>query len=238
MNSVPRTLSQNRPPFVPFDERRATRIYQRNLPHWRQEGVTYFVTFRLGDSIPQAVREPWEEEKARWLKALGIVYDRERGRWHTAFARLPATEQFRFQQHFNRQEQSCLDRGLGACHLRRPDCLESVRAKLLGEDGNAYHMGDFVIMPNHVHLLITPTKGQELELILKRIKGASAVACNRLIGRSGTFWQAESFDHIVRSLEQLQEYRKYIAANPASARITLPPIAAYVAAWMNEWFGL
>src|SRR5579871_1175852 len=79
-----------RPPFVPLDECRAVRIYQRNLPHWRQEGVTYFVTFREGDSIPEAVRCQWEEEKALWLKARRIAYDGERGQWRQAFEKLPA----------------------------------------------------------------------------------------------------------------------------------------------------
>jgi type I restriction enzyme R subunit len=225
-----------RPGFVPFDELRATRIYQRNLPHWRQDGVTYFVTFRLGDSIPEPVRREWEEEKAGWLKALGISYDGERGQWHAAFEKLPASQQFRFHQHFNRQVQSCLDRGLGACHLRNLECVESVRAKLLDAAGSRQHIGDFVIMPNHVHLLVLPTPGNELESVMKRIKGASAVECNRLLQRSGTFWQAESYDHIVRSLEQLHAYRRYVAENPTKAGIALHPLAFYVADWMDEWF--
>jgi hypothetical protein len=85
MNSVLRSMAMTRPPFIPFDERQAVRIYQRNLPHWRQDGVTYFVTFRLGDSIPEAIRLKWEEEKKLWLKARGIGYDGEKGRWREAF---------------------------------------------------------------------------------------------------------------------------------------------------------
>jgi hypothetical protein len=49
-------------------------------------------------------------------------------------------------------------------------------------------------------------------------------------------WQAESYDHIVRSLEQLHAYRRYIAENPTKARIVLHPLAFYVADWMDEWF--
>ena len=96
-------------------------------------------------------------------------------------------------------------------------------------------MGDFVIMPNHVHLLVTPAPGEELEMILKGVKGASAVECNRLLGRTGTFWQADSYDHIVRSLEQLHQYRHYIADNPTKAGITIPAAAHYVAGWMDGW---
>jgi type I restriction enzyme R subunit len=213
MNSVLRP-----PAFVPLDEYRAVRIYQRSLPHWRQEGCTYFVTFRLGDSIPDDVRRQWEYEQRQWLQARGIEYDGPRGRWRTALERLPKDEQWRFHKHFNRQVR-CLDRGLGECWLQRDDCLDVVRTQLLAADGNTYHLGDFVIMPNHVHLLITPVAAGErnefrstvernefrstdpaleLEMLLKRIKGSSAVECNRVLHRTGTFWQADSYDHVVR----------------------------------------
>jgi type I restriction enzyme R subunit len=230
-------MSTSRPAFRPFDEHRATRVYQRSMPHWRQDGATYFVTFRLGDSIPEGIRRQWQEEQTLWLKARGIVCDGEEGRWATAFAKLPAREQFLFQQHFNRQVQSCLDRGIGSCHLRNRQCTEIVRSKLFADDGNRHHLGDFVIMPNHVHLLITPAGDNKLELILKQIKGASAVECNRLLQRSGTFWQSESYDHIVRSVEQLLAYRTYIADNPRKAGITRPHDACHSADWMDAWLG-
>jgi REP-associated tyrosine transposase len=224
-----------RPPFVPLDEHQAIRIYRRNLPHWRQDGATYFVTFRLADSIPEAVRKSWEEEKRNWLKARGVSYDGEKGFWREELARLPAQLQFRFQQHFNRAVQACLDRGLGCGALRRQDCLQQVWTALFRGGGDRYHLGDFVIMPNHVHALLVPVAGSELEMVLKSIKGSSAVACNELLGRSGTFWQADSYDHIVRTLEQLVQYREYIASNPSKAGIEVATEALYRAAWMDAW---
>jgi REP element-mobilizing transposase RayT len=212
------------------------RIYQRNLPHWRQEGCTYFVTFRLADSIPNGVRAQWEHEQGLWLKKHGIEYDGESGHWHRAFEKLPRDEQVRFHKHFNRQVQSCLDRGLGACFLRDARCVETVRSKMFNSDGAGWHVGDFVIMPNHIHLLITPATGEALEQILKSIKGSSAVECNRSLNRSGTFWQADSCDHIVRSLEELHAYREYIASNPGQAKIVLSAEAQYRAEWIDQWF--
>lgn len=229
-------MAVHRAEFVPFDERKAKFAYHRSLPHWRQAGATYFVTFRLGDSVPEGVRRQWEGEKALWLKARGILYDGEKGRWTSAFAKLPRDEQFQFHQHFNRQVQSCLDRGIGSCHLRSSQCVELVKAKLLADDGDQHHLGDFVIMPDHVHALITPVAENKLEAILKRIKGASAIECNRHLQRSGTFWQAESYDHIVRTIQQLHAYRTYIADNPRKAGITLPEYAYYIAEWMDVWY--
>lgn len=194
--------------LVAFSEQRVLRTYQRNLPHWRQEGCTYFVTFRLVDSIPSGVRRQWEYEQAVWLRARGIDCDGPRGHWRSELARLPARERFQFEKHFNQKVQACLDRGLGECWLRRQHCAGALSEEIIRADGDTHHVGDFVIMPNHVHLLTTPVSGHELELILKKIKGKSAIECNKLVGRSGSLWQPESYDHIVRDLEQLLFYRR------------------------------
>jgi type I restriction enzyme R subunit len=221
--------------LVPFDEHKAVRIYQRNLPHWRQDGCTYFVTFRLIDSIPAGVQREWEYEQAAWLNARGIQYDGRRGSWRSQLRTLPQHEQFRFEKHFNRQVQACLDRGLGECWLKEPECIEAMREQLFKADRQHHHLGDFVIMPNHVHLLTTPISGHELEMILKAIKGKAAIDCNKAVEHSGTFWQPESYDHIVRDLTQLFAYRRYIAANPDKAGLRLPDTALYRADWMDAW---
>jgi putative transposase len=276
MNSVLRRPAW----FVAFNEYRAIRIYERSLPHWRQDGCTYFVTFRLADSIPVGVLRELEHEKKLWLQRHGIAYNGEvyrdgdgeaRGqgrRCEDYLDQLTPRERFQFDKDFNRQVQSCLDRGSGECHLREPVCVSAVREQLVRFDGGRYHLGDFVIMPNHVHLLITPaaataashgeiefesetnedargernefrstapTPTPKLEAILKVVKGASAVACNRIVGRTGAFWQADSYDHIVRSIEQLSAYRDYIARNPVMAGVELPPDALYRADWMDAW---
>lgn len=229
-SSVPRPKS-----LVPFSVDRPMRVYHRDLPHWRQFGCTYFVTFRLSDSIPAGVRRELEYEQSLWLKARGITYDGPRGQWRSELRRLSQEDQFRFEKHFNQQVQACLDRGLGHCWLHKRDCIALLRQELLRADAYQHHVGDFVIMPNHVHLLTTPIDGQELELVLKSIKGQAAIACNRQVGQSGAFWQSESHDHIVRNLKQLVIYRQYIAANPARAVIAVPDEALYRADWMDEW---
>jgi len=131
--------------------------------------------------------------------------------------------------------QACLDRGLGECWLKRDECIEAMRKQLFKGDGEEHHLGDFVIMPNHVHLLMTPVPGHELEMILKAIKGKAAIDCNQVVGRSGTFWQSESYDHIVRDFEQLAAYREYIARNPDKAGLVLREIASFRADWMDDW---
>jgi hypothetical protein len=68
---------------------------------------------------------------------------------------------------------------------------------------------------------------------LRAIYGAEAG--NRLRHRTGALWQADSYDHIVRWLEQLSAYREYIALNPVLAHLELPPQALYRAEWMDAW---
>jgi type I restriction enzyme R subunit len=194
------------------------------------------VTFRLVDSIPEGVRREWEYEQKSWLQARGIRYDAPRGSWRTQFDKLPSQERFQFDKHFNRKVQACLDRGLGECWLKEKACMEEVREQLFNADGLRHDLGDFVIMPNHVHLLMTPVTGHELEIILKAIKGKAAIECNKLLQRSGMIWQPESYDHIVRDLEQLLAYREYIAGNPKRAGLHLPGAAMYRAEWMDMWF--
>ena len=77
----------------------------------------------------------------------------------------------------------------------------------------------YVLMPNHFHVLVTPAPGHELKNIIRSWKGFSARRINKLLGRTGAFWQAEAYDHIVRSEEQFGHYRRYIANNPVKARL-------------------
>jgi putative transposase len=80
-----------------------------------------------------------------------------------------------------------------------------------------------VVMPDHVHLLLTPLRDLEgnvysLVGILQAIKSASAHHLNRVLGRSGPVWQEESFDHVLRGEESFEEKLEYIR-EPCAARV-------------------
>jgi putative transposase len=218
-----------RPLFVPFDREKAVRIYRRNLPHWRQEGATYFVTFHLYDSVPEDAVRRLEEKRQIWLEARGIGRETDP---KEAYRTLGKSDRFLYQKFINRSREDVIDAGYGACYLKSEQIARQLADDILLDDGSAMHVGDFVIMPNHVHLLLVPVN-RELELCMKRIKGRSATICNRLRGRKGSFWQTDSFDHIVRNLEQLNKYRQYIAENPKMAGIDLNSVAYYRAGWLT-----
>ncbi|WP_395739948.1 transposase [Prosthecobacter sp.] len=110
-----------------------------------------------------------------------------------------------------------LDAGYGECVLRDERCQKEVAERLLFRHGQDYDLGDWVVMPNHVHVLLQPLGNVSLEEIMRPIKGVSARNINRMLERSGAMWMQESFSHIVRSLEQLKKFQRYIQMNPEKA---------------------
>ncbi len=95
-----------------------------------------------------------------------------------------------------------------------------VADSLLYFDNTRYRMGDFVVMPNHVHLLCVFFGEDQMRKTFDSWQHFTATQINRSIGRSGKFWQGDPFDHLVRSLEQYQYLRHYIASNPERAHLS------------------
>ena len=78
-----------------------------------------------------------------------------------------------------------------------------------------YYMGDFVVMPNHVHAIVCLLGGTEIEAQCTSWKRFAAKKINQSLKTSGRFWQEESFDHLIRSPEQFEAIQRYIANNPS-----------------------
>lgn len=190
--------------FRPQDE---LRIHQGHLPHWRQDRVTYFITTRLADSMPQDKLREWQNKRDLWLAAHGLQTASE-------ISRLPEDQQHEFHATFTSEWHQWLDAGYGECLLRRPEVRDVLIHRLLTEPT----LDAWVIMPNHVHALVAPD-GKSLGDVMQSWKGGSAFEINRLLGRSGSLWQKETYDHIVRSEAQWMHYRRYIAENPIKARL-------------------
>ncbi len=180
-------------PFLPLE------IAKRHLPHWEQEGVTYFVTFRLADALPKKKLEQWKSEREQWLKTHEEPYSSQ--------------EMEEYSELFSERINQWLDTGSGSCLLADQGNARIVEDAFHHFDGERYHLGSYIIMPNHIHVLITPTPGYTLPSILHSWKSFTANKINEQRGRSGPVWQDESYDHIVRSPEQLKFYTQYIQKN-------------------------
>jgi putative transposase len=105
----------------------------------------------------------------------------------------------------------------GPIHLRNEAIATLViEALFRGEHLRQYRLGPFVIMANHVHLLLLPSISPSL--LLKSLKGVTAREANRLLGTTGEqFWQRESYDHWVRSQKEWTRIASYIERNPVKA---------------------
>jgi len=122
-----------------------------------------------------------------------------------------------YAKRFPKRLQSWLDAGHGACLLRETQAAEIVQKALSHFDGARHLLDGYAVMPNHVHGLVKPSAGHSLPSIMHAWKSFTAHAINRLLGRAGPLWQDESYDHLVRSRQQLEFYRAYIRENPANA---------------------
>lgn len=203
--------------FELFDRKQEFCVRHGTLPHWYQPGVTYFVTFRTEDSVPQTLIRGWHRRRDIWLRQQG--FDPLDANWRIQLSAAPDLER-QYHAKFTRPFMAYLDRGYGVCHLREKRIAERVASALRHFDGERYELGDFVIMPNHVHLLVCLIGQTEIEKQCKSWKRFSATEINRLIGAHGRFWQEESFDHLVRSPEQFEYLERYIADNPRKARLS------------------
>jgi len=193
--------------------------YERCLPHWRRDGSTYFVTFRLADSIPRAILENWRHERRTWLAAHGLAAGLSPDEWRKRYEAIPEAVRREFGRQAAGRCLQELDKCHGECVLRNPEMSRIVADTLRFHDGTRLRCGDFVVMPNHVHWLLTPLADNALERILQSVKRFSANQINRRFHRQGSLWRKESYDHIVRDDKELERTRAYIVNNPAGARL-------------------
>jgi|SRR5690625_1875324 len=193
--------------FNPADEIEITR---GNLPHWYQKGVYYFVTFRLADSIPKEKAAELKKDRENWLKTHKNRIDFSKADW-AEYNRL-----------FHDRVEEWLNNGYGSCVLRNPKNAAIMVDALTYFDHERYHLDEWVVMPNHVHVLVKPVRDHPLSQILHSWKSYTALQINRNEDRSGELWMSESFDHIVRSESSLERFRCYIWDNPKKAGIIAP----------------
>jgi REP element-mobilizing transposase RayT len=181
-----------KPPTQPISRReafpgaQASRLhkgwYSRGyLPHFDSPGLVQMITFRLHDALPASRRTEWEE----FLKITEDATRRER-------------------------IEAYLDAGYGSCALRDSRIARLVEEALLHFDGRRYRLLAWVIMPNHIHVLVETFPAHPLAEIAHSWKSFTAKKANAILSRGGTFWQAESFDRFIRDEQHLGNATQYI----------------------------
>jgi len=168
------------------------------LPHFDGGETPQAVTFRLAGSVPAARLDAWRHQLAHLPPAEAESRFRGRVEWY-------------------------LDLGKGPTHLHEPAVAAVVQETLLFFDGERYRMYAWVIMPNHVHALFTPLQDIGLGKIMHSWKSFTAKQANRILGRTGTFWQEEYFDRFIRNARHFERAEGYIEWNPVKAGLCVEP---------------
>ena len=161
--------------------------YERNLPHWHPDGRSIFITWRLFGSLPR--------------NALAGIMNLHQN----SARRFLAT-------------QAVLDRTLSGPRWLVDPVIAGLVEKTFrrGEELGQYELQSWVVMPNHVHIVLAPATS--LKVITGSIKGVTARQANAILGRVGKpFWQDESFDRWVRNSAEFERVRSYIENNPVRA---------------------
>ena len=220
------------PTFKDFDPAGEVEVYWTDLPHWRQEGATYFVTFRLADSIPRRILQHWAELRDNWCQAHGLVRTLEARIWNERYRAIPEAERRVFERQQLGHLLVELDRCHGSSELRNSEAASIVADSLSFFDRRLLRCGDFIVLPTHVHWLVLPYSGIKLEGILQSTKRYSATRINQILNRSGRLWQPGSFDHIVRDRDELSKIREYIQENGVNAGLSPDDYFYYRADWL------
>jgi len=194
-------------------------FYRRNLPHIQPPDASYFVTYRLAGSIPKAVLEKlkteWEDFGRKLLQVKNEI------------KRIEIIRKER-KKYFKKYDET-LDKILsGPVWLKNEKVASLISEAIHYRDGKKYILDAYTIMPNHVHMVFYVERN-EVSLgritdspyivtdILQSLKRYTAMECNRILNRSGQFWQRESYDHVIRNKREMVRIIKYVLNNPVKA---------------------
>ncbi len=175
------------------------------LPHLRQNDKLVFVTFHLGDSLPQSVLKELKLYREEWLNHHKEPYSSEELRT--------------FNQLFSKKMNDYLDANYGACILRERENAQIVVDTLRYYDGISYNLISYVVMPNHLHFVVQLLDVLKYDIgkIVKGIKSYTTKGINLRMKTEGSIWHKDYYDRLIRDPKHLQNTLIYIYKNAKSA---------------------
>ncbi|WP_218033050.1 transposase [Brevifollis gellanilyticus] len=162
--------------------------------------------------MPAKLQAEWQQKRNAWLHVHGVSNGGD-------LNLLTVEDRQEYHRKFTAKFHEFLDAGHGGCVLAQKANADLVIARLLAGHGKAYQLDAWCVMPNHIHALVEPAEKMTLGEVMRHWKGGSSRDINQRMGRKGSLWQREPFDHIVRSEAQLEHFRRYVADNPGKARL-------------------
>ena len=203
------------------------------LPHVKREGASYFVTFRLADSLPKEVLLKYQAERAERLHRFHTHKDLA----SKGSAQQPEHESLdEIERDYFRKLEAFLDKGAGKRALGRPDIASLVADAFRFFDGDRYRLDAWVVMPNHVHMVLWPVPNNTLSEIAQSLKRFTAREANKILHSTGeTFWQPEPYDHWIRDDKEHARCCGYVIRNPVKAGLCATPEDWE---WSSAWRGV
>jgi len=192
--------------FQFFEPEAEASITAGDLPHWQQAGATYFITYRTIDSISAIAMDRIIGERNDWLQRNEI--DPASPVWPNLIRLLSESQQRAFRKHFSTSFERELDRLEGECLLRKENLARVVADSLRHFNGTRYRLGGFVVMPNHIHVLVGMLPTCHMVEQCYSWKHFQAHQINKVEQRKGHVFQPESFDHLVRDADHFEKFRR------------------------------
>jgi REP element-mobilizing transposase RayT len=173
------------------------------LPHGEKKSATYFITFRLADSLPSIVLDRIASEQSSIvLTARQLERD------------LSPSERRKIEPLSTQTIERYLDQGEGACQRANPAIADVVADTLRGFGDEGYRLFAWCVMPNHVHVVIRFFPSESLACVVHSSKSLSAKKANLILGTAAAFWQREYSDHLPRDENEFEQAVQYVAENP------------------------
>lgn len=179
-----------------FDKKLHASTHWSNLPHWTQGDAVQFITFRLADSLPQCKLHEYRNLRKE------IFLERNKEKKHH-YSQLMIVMIDRW-----------LDQGYGKAQLQNARIRKIVSDALHFWDNERYLLLAYVIMPNHIHILLIPSKDDDMYRTFQSLKRYTSRKINKLLELSGSFWENDMFDRMPRDFNEYNRYIDYIIANP------------------------
>lgn len=202
--------------------------YRRHLPHYQPEYATFHVVFRLAGSLPVQVIEELRQEQMQLKRKISQKRN----------VHIDRMQSVQFHKLYFERFDALLDHeSIGPSWLKEPEVATIVKEAIDYRNDNVFNVAAYCIMPNHVHMLFEPMPCDVSRLtestnekksrdgvstynvtkIMESLKKYTALRANKFLQRSGSFWQHESYDHVIRDDDELENALWYILFNPVKA---------------------
>jgi len=178
------------------------------LPHFDADDTSQTITFRLAGSLPTELLRVWRIELELQTQQVG-------SHSRSVQPSLATRERQRIEEYLNQ--------GIGPTWLADPRIGALVEGAFLFFDGSRYRLHAWVIMPNHVHVVMTPNADVSVSRIVSSWKSFTASRANKVLQRTGTFWQADYFDRFIRDETHFMAALNYVERNPVVAGLCSAP---------------